>query len=60
MKLWKYKIFNVTLQKYYSKEYFYIEDLTRDFVIYQRSLGQYQLEVHKIEVASIALIIENE
>ena len=64
MKLWKYKIFNISLGKYYPKDYLNIEDLTKDFLVYQRTLikykFQYKLEVHKIEVAKIALTIEND
>ena len=60
MKLWKYKIFNVTEKFYYTKDYYNLEELTRALDEYKKYTSQYVYEVHKIEVGTIALTIEND
>lgn len=60
MKLWKYKIFNSSRNIYYPEEYFNVVDVTLALSVYKQRYKTYSFEVHKIEVGSITLTIENE
>lgn len=60
MKLFKYRIFNVTNQNYQLLWAYSLEEITRILEQYQNSLPNDKLEVHAYLVGTVALTIEND